>query len=140
MCGIPKCVAFILQVAVASVKPRRPAHLILSVDHSTSFNAVARSMVPLMSVLLWQATLVAPIVFPRVLSFLLEVTLTNQEKTWWKAGKCSAHYSHLPPRVLMESCILVQCSQVIWAPSSSVTRHMDSSVPSWIFYSNVEQL
>ena len=93
--AILKCVAFILQVLVASVEPKRPAHLLLSVDHSTSFNAVARSMVALMTVLLWQATLVAPVVFPRVLSFLLEVTLANPEKTWWKAGKCSAHYSHL---------------------------------------------
>ena len=78
---------------MASVEPKRLAHLLLSVDHSTS-NAVARSMVALMTVL-WQATLVAPVVFPRVLSFLLEVTLANPEKTWWKAGKCSAHYSQL---------------------------------------------
>ena len=89
-----KCVAFILQVLVASVEPKRPDHLLLSVDHSTSFNAVARSMVALMTVLLWQATLVAPVVFPRVLSFF-EVTLANPEKTWWKAGKFSTHYSHL---------------------------------------------
>ena len=80
---------------MASVEPKRPDHLLLSVDHSTSFNAVARSMVALMTVLLWQAILVAPVIFPRVLSFLLEVTLANPEKTWWKAGKCSAHYSHL---------------------------------------------
>ena len=80
---------------MASVEPKRPDHLLLSVDRSTSFNAVARSMVALMTVLLWQAILVAPVIFPRVLSFLLEVTLANPEKTWWKAGKCSAHYSHL---------------------------------------------
>ena len=90
-----QCVAFILQVLVASVEPKRPDHLLPSVDHSTSFNAVARSMVALMTVLLWQATLVAPVVFPRVLSFLHEVTHANPEKTWWKAGKCSPQYSHL---------------------------------------------
>ena len=89
-----KCVAFILQVLVASVKPKRPDHLLLSVDDGTSFNAVARSMVALMTVFLWQATLVAPVVFSRVMLFLLEVTLANPEMTWWKAGKCSAHYSH----------------------------------------------
>ena len=90
-----KCVAFILQVLAASVEPKIPDHLLLSVDHNTSFNAVARSMVALMTVLLWQATLVAPVVFPRVLSFLHEVTHANPEKTWWKAGKCSPQYSHL---------------------------------------------
>ena len=94
-CTFSKCVDFFLQVPVATVKPRTPAHLVPSVDHSTSFNAVARSMVALMTVLLWQATLVAPVIFPCLLSFLLEVTLANPEKTWWKAGKCSAHYSHL---------------------------------------------
>ena len=86
---------------MTSVEPKRPDHLLLSVDHSTSFNTVARSMVALMTVFLWQATLVAPVIFPRVLSFLLEVTLANPEKIWWKAGKCSAHYSNL---VVVQSC------------------------------------
>ena len=140
-CAFSKCVVFFLQVPVAPVEPIRPDHLLPSVDHSTSFNAVTRSMVALMTVLLWQATLVAPVVFPRVLSFLLEVTLANPEKMWWKAGKCSAHYSHLVVvQSLMKPCILVECSQVIWAPSFSVRRHVDSSTPTCTFCSNVEQL
>ena len=140
-CAFSKCIVFFLQVPVAPVGPIRAAHLLPSVDHSTSFNAVARSTFVLVTVLLWQVTLVAPVLFPRLSSFLLEVTLANPEKMWWQAGKCSTHYSH---RVvvwsLMKPCILVEYSQVIWAPSSSVRRHVDSSAPTCTFCSNVEQL
>ena len=50
---------------------------------------MARSMVALMTVLFWQTTLVAPVIFPSMSLFLLEVTLANAEKTktWLKAGE-----------------------------------------------------
>ena len=50
-----------------------------------------------MTVLLWQATSVALLLFPSVLSFLCDITLTNSGKTqtWWKAGEYNIQYSHL---------------------------------------------
>ena len=95
--GILESVAFFLQVLVAPVEPKRAAHLLPSVNHSTSFHAMTRSMVVLVNVLLWQVTLVAPVLFPSLLSFLLEVTLVNsgKTKTRWKAGECNIQYSYL---------------------------------------------
>ena len=82
---------------MASVEPRRPNHLLPSVNHSTSFHAMTRSMVALMTVLFWQATLIASVLFPSVLLLLLEVTFANsgKTKTWWKAGEYNIQYSHL---------------------------------------------
>ena len=80
---------------MAPVGPKRPAHLLPSVDHSTALHAMAIHMVALMTVLLWQLTLLAPVLFTSVLSFLLEVTPANAEKTWWKTGEYSIQSSHL---------------------------------------------
>ena len=90
-----KCVVFILQVQVAPVESKRRAHLLPSVNHSAALHAMAIHMVALMAVLLWQVSLVAPVLFPSVWSFLLEVTLANSEKTWWKAGEYSIQGGNL---------------------------------------------
>ena len=60
----------------------------LSVKSNTVINASTRGMAVLITVLLWQAALVA---LAFLLLFLLEVTAANVDKTkaWWKAGSPS---------------------------------------------------